>query len=56
MGAAVPGDSAAETHHDTIRVLSHVWFSCLVSWTSGVGDLAWVRSELDTATRLLLPT
>ena len=25
-----------------------MWFSCLVSWTSGVGDLDWVRSEVET--------
>lgn len=55
MDVAFPAD-AGETHrHDVIRVLAHVWFSCLVSWTSGVGDMAWVRSELRTAARLLLP-
>lgn len=53
MALAVP-DGDDERAHDTIRVLGHVWFSCLVSWTSGVGDMAWVRSEVETATRLLL--
>ncbi|MDZ7676416.1 MAG: TetR family transcriptional regulator [Acidimicrobiales bacterium] len=55
MDVAFPAD-ADETHrHDVIRVLAHVWFSCLVSWTSGVGDMDWVRSELRTAAALLLP-
>ena len=55
MGAALSDDPDSDRNHDIIRVLGHVWFSCLVSWTSGVGDVAWVRSELETATRLLLP-
>lgn len=55
MEVAFPGDSDPDARHDAIRVLGHVWFSCLVSWTSGVGDIAWVRSEVETAARLLLP-
>ena len=55
MAAAFPDDADTDHTHDTIRVLAHVWFSCLVSWTSGVGDIDWVRSEMDTAARLLLP-
>lgn len=56
MAAAFPHDADTELTRDTIRVLAHVWLSCLVSWTSGVGDIDWVRSEMDTAARLLLPT
>lgn len=54
MASAFPGGGDTDAQHDTIRVLAHVWFSCLVSWTSGVGDMAWVRSEVDTAAHLLL--
>ena len=54
MRSAFPDDGDTDGQHDTIRVLAHVWFSCLVSWTSGVGDMAWVRSEVDTAAHLLL--
>ncbi len=54
MAAALPDDPDSVRTHDTIRVLGHVWFSCLVSWTSGVGDIDRVRSEVDTAARLLL--
>ncbi len=56
MASAVPDGDDTEHQHDIIRVLAHVWFSCLVSWTSGVGDMAWVRSEVDTAAHLLLPS
>jgi AcrR family transcriptional regulator len=35
------------------KVLGHVWFSCLVAWSNGGGDLAWVGEELETATHLL---
>jgi AcrR family transcriptional regulator len=55
MEVAFPDDSDPDARHDAIRVLGHVWFSCLVSWTSGVGDIPWVRSEVETAARLLLP-
>lgn len=54
MAAAFPVDADTAQRQDAIRVLAHVWFSCLVSWTSGVGDIDWVRSEVDTAARLLL--
>ena len=54
MAAAFPDGADAGHARDTIRTLGHVWFSCLVSWTSGVRDIDWVRSEIDTATRLLL--
>lgn len=55
MASAFLDGGDTDAQHDTIRVLAHVWFSCLVSWTSGVGDMAWVRSEVDTAAHLLLP-
>lgn len=55
MASAFPEGGDTDSQHDTIRVLAHVWFSCLVSWTSGVGDMDWVRSEVDTAAHLLLP-
>jgi hypothetical protein len=35
------------------KVLGHVWFSCLVAWKNGVGDLVWVGEELETACHLL---
>lgn len=35
------------------KLLGHVWFSCLVAWSNGVGDLTWVGEELETACHLL---
>jgi TetR/AcrR family transcriptional regulator, cholesterol catabolism regulator len=54
MQRAFPDDVAADTEADVTRVLGHVWWSCLVSWVNGLGDMAWVGDELDTAAHLLL--
>jgi TetR/AcrR family transcriptional regulator, cholesterol catabolism regulator len=40
--------------HDLSKVLGHVWFSCLVSWAAGVGDMGWVADELEAACHLVL--
>jgi TetR/AcrR family transcriptional regulator, cholesterol catabolism regulator len=51
---AFPGGIDAGTEQALSKVLGHVWFSCLVSWTTGVGDMAWVADELEIACHLLL--
>jgi AcrR family transcriptional regulator len=53
MRRAFPDDIDPEVEAAIARVLGHVWFSCLVAWRNGVGDLAWVGQELETATHLL---
>ncbi|MSO86769.1 MAG: TetR/AcrR family transcriptional regulator [Acidimicrobiia bacterium] len=53
MLRAFPAGTDRETEADIARVLGHVWFSCLVAWISGVGDLVWVGEELNTACHLL---
>jgi AcrR family transcriptional regulator len=45
-------DPATETA--ITKVLGHVWFSCLISWVNGLGDMRWVADEVATAARLLL--
>jgi AcrR family transcriptional regulator len=50
---AFPEDVDPETEAAIAKVLGHVWFSCLVAWSNGVGDLTWVASELETACRVL---
>ena len=50
---AFPAGTDRETEANIARVLGHVWFSCLVAWISGVGDLVWVGEELNTACHLL---
>ena len=53
MLRAFPEGTDPHTEANIARVLGHVWFSCLVAWTSGVGDLVWVGEELHTACHLL---
>ena len=50
---AFPEGTDPELEADIAKVLGHVWFSCLVAWSNGVGDLTWVGEELETATHLL---
>lgn len=42
-----------EVQADIAKVLGHVWFSCLIAWSNGVGDLEWMATELKTACRVL---
>ena len=42
MLRAFPDDADPETEAAIAKVLGHVWFSCLVAWSNGVGDLTWV--------------
>lgn len=51
---ALPEDMDMVTEAAIAKVLGHVWFSCLVAWKNGVGDLPWVAGELETACHLLL--
>ena len=53
MLRAFPEDTDPDTEAAIAKVLGHVWFSCLVAWSNGVGDLTWVSEELETATHLL---
>lgn len=50
---AFPDEVAPATEAAIAKVLGHVWFSCLVSWRNGVGDLTWVAQELETACHAL---
>ncbi len=50
---AFPDDVDPQTEAAIAKVLGHVWFSCLIAWSNGVGDLGWVASELETACHVL---
>lgn len=50
---AFPDDVEPATEAAIAKVLGHVWFSCLVAWSNGVGDLTWVAQELETACHVL---
>jgi AcrR family transcriptional regulator len=54
MRPAFPDDLDEATEIALSKVLGHVWWSCLVSSASGMGDVAWIESELDAAAHLLL--
>jgi len=53
LARAFPEDVAPETEAVISKVLGHVWFSCLVAWRNGVGDLRWVAEELEAASHVL---
>jgi TetR/AcrR family transcriptional regulator, cholesterol catabolism regulator len=53
MLSAFPEGTDPALEASIARVLGHVWFSCLVAWKNGVGDLEWVADELECATHLL---
>lgn len=53
MLQAFPPGTDPQLQASVARVLGHVWFSCLVAWSNGVGDLVWVGKELETASHLL---
>lgn len=53
MLRAFPEGTDPQMEANIARVLGHVWFSCLVAWSNGVGDLTWVADELETACHLL---
>ncbi|MDP1820690.1 MAG: TetR family transcriptional regulator [Acidimicrobiales bacterium] len=52
MLQAFPDDVDPATEAAIAKVLGHVWFSCLVAWKNGVGDMAWMAAELDVACQL----
>jgi AcrR family transcriptional regulator len=53
MLQAFPDHVEPDVEAAIAKVLGHVWFSCMVAWKNGVGDLAWMAAELDTACDLL---
>lgn len=54
MVQAFPDDVDPEVEARIAKVLGHVWFSCMVAWKNGVGDMAWMAEELDIACELIL--
>ena len=53
MLEAFPDDVDPATEAAIAKVLGHVWFSCMVAWKNGVGDMTWMAEELRTAADLL---
>jgi AcrR family transcriptional regulator len=53
MLEAFPDDVDPAVEASIAKVLGHVWFSCMVAWKNGVGDMTWMGEELRTASELL---
>jgi AcrR family transcriptional regulator len=54
MVRAFPEDMDPDTEAAIAKVLGHVWFSAMVAWKNGVGDLTWMAEELQIACDLIL--
>ncbi len=54
LSQAMGDDVDEELKRGVCRVLTHVWFSALISWVNGWANGVKVGDELESATRLLL--
>jgi AcrR family transcriptional regulator len=53
MRPAFPDDVDPAIEASVAKMLGHVWWSCLVAWANGMGDMVWVSTELTEAADLL---
>jgi TetR/AcrR family transcriptional regulator, cholesterol catabolism regulator len=53
MRPAFPPGVDAATEASVAKMLGHVWWSTLIAWAAGMGDMAWVSTELTEAAELL---
>lgn len=54
MRPAFPADMDPALEASVAKMLGHVWWSSLIAWANGMGDLAWVSDELSEAVDLLV--
>lgn len=54
MQTAFPDDVDPALEASVAKVLGHVWWSTLVAWANGMGDMAWVSQELAEAVDLVV--
>jgi AcrR family transcriptional regulator len=50
---AFPEDVDPQTEASAAKLLGHVWWSALMCWANGMGDMTWVAGELSEAADLL---
>lgn len=50
---AFPDTVDPEREASAARMVGHVWWSTMVCWASGMGDMAWVSNEVAEAARLI---
>jgi AcrR family transcriptional regulator len=53
MEPAFPDDVDPALEASAAKALGHVWWSATISWANGMGDVAWVASELREAAELI---
>jgi AcrR family transcriptional regulator len=53
MRPAFPPDVDPALEASVAKMLGHVWWSCLIAWANGMGDMTWVSAELSEAATLL---
>jgi AcrR family transcriptional regulator len=53
MQPAFPADVEPEVEASVAKMLGHVWWSTLIAWATGIGDMSWVSEELSEASELL---
>jgi AcrR family transcriptional regulator len=50
---AFPDDVDPTVEAAAAKVIGHVWWSAIISWANGMGDMRWVAGELKAATALI---
>jgi hypothetical protein len=53
MRPAFPADVDPALEASMARMLGHIWWSTMISWSNGMGDMTWVSQELAEAAGLL---
>jgi TetR/AcrR family transcriptional regulator, cholesterol catabolism regulator len=53
MRPAFPADVDPALEASVSRVVGHVWWSAMIAWANGMGNMAWVTKELAEAVDLL---
>jgi AcrR family transcriptional regulator len=53
MRPAFPADVDPALEAAVAKMLGHVWWSSIIAWANGMGDMAWVSGELAEAAGLL---
>jgi AcrR family transcriptional regulator len=53
MRPAFPADVDPDLERSMARMLGHIWWSTMISWANGMGDMVWVRQELAEAAGLM---
>jgi AcrR family transcriptional regulator len=54
MRPAFPADVDPALEASVAKMLGHIWWSTLIGWATGLGDMRWVSAELTEAAELLL--